>query len=163
MTWTSHTLTNAAVALALTGRPALAAGAMLTAALPDKLEGWLPFAKHRGLSHWLVWWAAGLMLVASLARAHRVGFGGPWWPTRPDILLWEALLGLALGPLLHVVLDGFSAAGVPLGLPFGPARLRLGLYRTCDTRRFSLDISEAVFVSALLVLCAVAWRALWMR
>ncbi len=161
MTWRSHVLANGALALTLTNRPLVAVGAMLTAAVPDQVERWLPFAKHRGLSHWLLLWAAGLavVLAATHAAAPILGHALP----RPgEQLARDALLGLALGPLLHVVMDGCSRHGVPLG-PFVPLKLRLALYRTAETRRVSFDLSEAVFLAALLALCGVAWRTAWMR
>lgn len=148
--------------MALTNRPVVAAGAMLAAAVPDRLERWIPFAKHRGLSHWLLLWAAGLATV--LAATHRTApiLGRAiLLPPRGEPLLRDAILGLALGPLLHVVMDGCSRNGVPLG-PFVPWKLRLGLYRTAETRRMSLDLSEVIFTAALLALCGVLWRLAWM-
>lgn len=153
--------------MAFTNRPVLAAGAMLAAAVPDQLERWIPFAKHRGLSHWLLMWAAGFAFV--LAATHRTApiLGRALLPLlsssrRGELLLRDILLGLALGPLLHVLMDGCSRSGVPLG-PFLPLKLRLALYRTAETRRMSLDLSEVIFTAALLAGCGVLWRLAWMR
>lgn len=162
MTWKSHAAANLALAMALTNRPVVAAGAVLAAAVPDQLERWIPFAKHRGLSHWLLPWAAGFASI--LAATHRTAplLGRALHlPPRGEWLLRDAILGLALGPLLHVVMDGCSRNGVPLG-PFVPLKLRLGLYRTAETRRMSLDLSEVIFTAALLALCGVLWRLAWM-
>ena len=147
--------------MALTNRPVVAAGAVLAAAVPDQLERYIPFAKHRGLSHWLLLWAAGLAFV--LAVTHRAApiLGRIFLPPRGELLLRDAILGLALGPLLHVIMDGCSRNGVPLG-PFIPLKLRLALYRTAETRRMSLDLSEVIFTAALLAGCGVLWRLAWM-
>ena len=133
---------------------------MLAAAVPDQVEKWIPFARHRGLSHWLLLWAAGVAAV--YAFTHRaMPILGRALPHRAEHLTRDAVLGLALGPLLHVVMDGCSRSGVPFG-PFVPLKLRLGLYRTAETRRMSLDLSEVIFTAALLALCGVFWRLAWM-
>ena len=162
VTWKSHALANGALALALTNRPLVAAGAMLAAAVPDQLERWIPFAKHRGLSHWLLLWAAGLAVVFAATHRGAPPILGHALPPRGEQGARDAVFGLALGPLLHVVMDGCSRHGVPLGL-FVPLKLRLGLYRTAETRRMSLDLSEVIFTAALLALCGVAWRLAWLR
>ena len=151
---------NGAIALALTNRPLVAAGAMLAAAVPDQLEKWIPFAKHRGLSHWLLLWAAAVATVHFALSHGAAPILGRALPHRVERLTRDAVLGLALGPLLHVVMDGCSRHGVPFG-PFVPLRLRLGLYRTAETRRMSLDLSEVIFTAALLALCGVFWRLAW--
>lgn len=160
MTGKSHAVANLALALAFTNRPLIAAGAMLTALVPDQVEKYLPFAKHRGLSHWLLLWAAAFAVV--LAATHAAGpiLGHPL-PPHLERFARDAALGLALGPLLHVVMDGCSRNGVPLGL-FVPVKLRLALYRTAETRRISFDLSEVIFLAALLALCGVVWRLKWL-
>lgn len=164
VTWKSHVLANGALAMTLTNRPLVAGAAMLTAAVPDQLERWLPFARHRGLSHWLLLWAAGFFVVwtatAHGARPMTFGYAVAALSPHQEKFVREAALGLALGPLLHVLMDGCSRHGVPVG-PFVPVKLRLGLYRTAETRRVSLDPTEVLFTAALLALCALAWRLAW--
>lgn len=99
---------------------AIAAGCVFGASLPDQTElvfGYsamnerLSVLRHRGITHtpWL--WIA-LALVGAFVR--------------PD---WGGLIsGLALGAILHIMLDAMSPSGVPL-LP-GRARWSIGHLRS---------------------------------
>ncbi len=163
MTWKSHCVANGAVALALTCRIDVALAAMATAALPDQIEAALPFGRHRGASHWVLLWL--VMLVAGPFYLHhewlRWMAACPWQHVRgvreTQFILGSAAFGLALGPLLHVLLDGCSSAGVPVA-PFSRTRLKLSLYRT-RSRRSPWDLSELAFLLAVLVVCAFSWKA----
>ena len=135
---------------------------MLTATLPDQLEALLPFGKHRGATHWLSIWL-GLMLAIP-------SYAGKEWSNRLAACLthvthgWHpggwlvgaVVFGLALGPFLHVLLDGCSESGVPVA-PFSRQRLKLGLYRTYNYR-WRWDLSEALFLCVLVAACAAVWR-----
>ena len=162
MTWKSHCLANGAVAFALTRHPEVAAAAMLTASLPDQLETYLPLGRHRGATHWLLLWLAVMAVLPfyverELAEPFTLllKHAGRLWSTRP-FLLGTCLFGLALGPFLHVLLDGCSDSGVPVA-PFSRQRLKLGLYRT-HNRRWRWDPSEWLFLGGLLGVCALFWR-----
>lgn len=165
MTWTNHYAATGALALALTGRVDVAAAAVATAALPDQLEAFLPLGKHRGATHWLVLWLA-LLVAVPLYFPHdcaRLMLSPGWHPLgiTPLLTHWRlgtAVFGLALGPFLHVLLDGCSKEGVPV-VPFSRAKLQLCLYRTRN-RRWPWDVTEWAFVAFLLAACA--WSAgLW--
>ena len=162
MTWKSHCIANGAVALALTCRVEVALAAMATAALPDQLEVFLPLGRHRGASHWVLLWL--VVVVAGPAYVHHQWMGWmtalPWGhlPVTREIslVLGAAAFGLALGPLLHVLFDGCSSAGVPVA-PFSRTRLKLSLYKT--RRRASWDASEVLFLTVVLAICALSWTA----
>ena len=162
MTWKSHCVANGAVAFALTGRLEVAVAAILTATLPDQLEAVLPFARHRGASHWLAAWLAVVVTVPFYAQRELAARVAPWfghparhWPTGAFVI-GALAFGLALGPFLHVLLDGCSDFGVPVG-PFSRQRLKLGLYRTSNFR-WRWDVSELLFLSVLIAVCAFFYR-----
>ena len=165
MTWKSHCVANGAVALALTCRFDVALAAMATAALPDQLEAAIPWGRHRGASHWLLLWL--VVIVAGPAYLHHKTVRGiatwPGWTPHAmhsvRFALGTAVFGLALGPLLHVLLDGCSSSGVPVA-PFSRTRLKLSLYKTrTRTRRAPWHLSEPVFLLAVLAVCALSWKA----
>lgn len=162
MTWKSHCLANGAVAFALTHHPEVAAAAMLTATLPDQLEAYLPLGRHRGATHWLLLWLAVMFLLPFYVQRELsepftllINHAGRFWSTRP-FLLGTCLFGLALGPFLHVLLDGCSDSGVPVA-PFSRQRLKLGMYRTYS-QRWRWDLSELLFLCVLFGFCAFFWR-----
>ncbi len=154
MTWKSHCVANGAVALALTCRFDVALAAMATSALPDQIEAALPLGRHRGASHWVLLWL--VILVAGPAALHQelAHLGGM---RGVQFALGTAAFGLALGPLLHVLLDGCSSSGVPVA-PFSRTRLKLSLYKT-RTRRAPWNLSEPAFLLGLLAVCALSWKA----
>ncbi len=165
MTWKSHCVANGAVALALTCRLDVALAAMATAALPDQIEAALPLGRHRGASHWVLLWL--VVIVAGPAYVHHVWAhriaAWPWQNLKlmhgVQFALGTAAFGLALGPLLHVMLDGCSSSGVPVA-PFSRTRLKLSLYKTrTRTRRAPWHLSEPVFLLVLLAVCALSWKA----
>ena len=163
MTWKSHCVANGAVALALTGRIDVALAAMATAALPDQLEAFLPLGRHRGASHWVLLWL--VVMVAGPFYVHhewaRWVAASPWQHVRgmreTRWVLGAAAFGMALGPLLHVLFDGCSSAGVPVA-PFSRTRLKLSLYSTRN-RRSPWNLSEPAFLMVVLAVCALSWKA----
>ncbi len=165
MTWKSHSLANGALALAATGRIDVTLAAILTATLPDQVERIVPWKRHRGSSHWVALWV--LLLVAvplpvqQTLTQHWPAVLQGWgkWP-HLGLVVGATLFGLALGPVLHVLLDGCSSRGVPL-LPFSRARLRLCLYRTGNPRSGDWNPSELFFLGCLLGASALVWRTAW--
>ncbi len=162
MTWKNHYVATGALAFVLTGRLDVTLAAMATAALPDQLEVLLPLGKHRGATHWVGLWLAVLAAVpyyfpnelrriAPALLGHHGPQGHTW-----HLAIGAAAFGLALGPLLHVLLDGCSRDGVPV-VPFSRARLQLSLYRTRN-HRWPWDVSEWVFLWLLLAACWWGWH-----
>ena len=135
---------------------------MSTATLPDQLEALLPFGRHRGATHWLSIWLGVMLTVPAYihrewssyfaVRLSHLTHG--WHPG--GWFIGTVVFGLALGPLLHVLLDGCSDSGVPVA-PFCRQMLKLGLYRTYNFR-WKWDLSEALFLSLLVAACAALWR-----
>lgn len=165
MTWTSHSLANGALVLAATGRLDLTLAAIVTATLPDQIERFIPWKRHRGGSHWLVLWililiAVPVRLPPTMARSWPFSFHGllKWHGTH--VMAGAIVFGMALGPLLHVFLDACSSAGVPV-LPFSRARLKLSLYRTGSARTGKWTGSELTFLACLLGVCAFVWQSRW--
>ncbi len=165
MTWKSHCVANGALALALTSRFDVALAAMATAALPDQIEATLPLGRHRGASHWVLLWL--VLIVAGPAYLHHelVHRAAAWSclsfhaARGMRFALQTVAFGLALGPLLHVLLDGCSSSGVPVA-PFSRTRLKLSLYKTrTRTRRAPWNLSEPAFLLVLLAVCALSWKA----
>ena len=162
MTWKTHCIANAAVAWALTNRLEVAAAAMVTATLPDQVEALLPFGRHRGASHWLAVWLGLIVVMPFWVQrrwdAHPAQMFEPlrraWHPG--GVFVGAVIFGLALGPFLHVLLDGCSDSGVPFA-PFSGLKLKLGLYRTYNFR-WRWDLSELLFLGMLLTGCVALWR-----
>lgn len=163
MTWKSHCLANVVLAAVLTHSPAATAAAMLTATLPDQLEVFLPLGRHRGATHWLAVWLVALLVTPFYVREHLSGhfllpgFGQQAWHLDPHFA-GTCLFGLALGPFLHVLLDGCSDSGVPFA-PFSRWKLCLGMYRTYS-HRWRWDLSELLFLTILFACSAAVW---WIR
>ena len=162
MTWKSHCIANAAVAWALTGRLEVAAAAMATATLPDQLEVLLPFGRHRGATHWLAVWLGVILTIPFYVQREWAVHCARWfghvargWQAS-HYVVGTLAFGLALGPFLHVLLDGCSDSGVPVA-PFSRQRLKLGLYRTHNFR-WRWDISELLFLGGLILACALFWQ-----
>ncbi len=167
MTWTSHSLANGALVLAATGRIDMTLAAIATATLPDQVEKVVPWVRHRGVSHWLAVWIVVLLYAPVYVQRALVHHWPPvlrgWGKWHGPHLIMGAgaiISGLALGPLLHVLLDGCSSRGVPL-LPFLRARLRLRLYQTGSARSGHWNPSELFFLLCLLGGCAMVWHARW--
>jgi hypothetical protein len=123
------------IALAIPHSALLGVSVALTGSLPDALEGVVGFGPtgnrrslipHRTLTHspwgWLVALAFGLMLP---------GAATPWG----QLAIGKFLAGIAVGALVHLMIDIFSPTGIPLGNPFGP-RISLGPYRTARGIQF---------------------------
>jgi hypothetical protein len=184
MTWKSHSLTTGALALALTGRMDVMIAAVATATLPDTMERLLPLGRHRGMTHWVLLWVFALALLPACAEprwsqlihlAHSAHLA-PWLPSdwmhwTHGKQLWSSSFafaptatmvgfGLTLGPLLHVLLDGCSTDGVPVG-PFIGGRMRLSLYRTWNRAKWPWDFSEMLFVLSLLTGSVIVWQMRW--
>ena len=155
MTWQSHSLANGALVLAASGRIDMTLAAIVTATLPDQLEKFLPLARHRGASHWLGFWMLAFAFAPALLKTYlgELHHG-------PRMVLACVIFGTILGPLLHVVLDGCSARGVPV-LPFTRTRLRLSLYSTRNAQAGGLNFSEFFFLACLLGGCACVWQSRW--
>ena len=141
--------------MAATGQPVTAAASMLTSAVPDQIEFIVPGIKHRGSSHWLVIWfivAAASILLPIQAR---LGHGSE------ELFRQIAVVGLAVGPLLHCAIDGCLVTGVAFG-PFVRRKFRLRLYRTKSQRSgWSMDFSQGVFLAGLFVMSCVVWWYFW--
>lgn len=109
MTWKWHSATSVCISYAVFASPTVTAGALVAARFPDVIEAFLPGVKHRGLSHVLLFWIASSVFLFGLPE-------------------FRFLFGLFLGALLHVLMDGCSAHGVPI--ISSAWRFRLRLYKT---------------------------------
>ena len=109
MTGKSHAAANAFISYALFLNPAITLAALLGSRTPDAVEKLLPFVKHRGLSHVLVFWAAAVAFLFPFQHS-------------------DLVFGFVLGGLLHIVMDGCSETGVPVFRTIG--RFRLRYYKT---------------------------------
>jgi inner membrane protein len=109
MKWMTHQAGALAAALAFQADPALSAGMVLGAVLPDLAEQILSrgnrklfFRIHRGFLHWFGLYVSALVLIQGLSLP-------------PSSLLLAD--GVLLGACSHLVLDGLNPSGVPL-FPF---------------------------------------------
>lgn len=106
--------TGAAAGLSPAETIALAAGAAVTAKLPDVDRIINSGPNHRSLTHSVV--LAGGLVVA-LAFAVTAGLSGE---TVEDALIAAAVWGGAVGYLSHLALDSMTAKSIPLLWPGGP-------------------------------------------
>jgi inner membrane protein len=126
MSKTGHLITAAALAYAVYERsasPTLTLGTLLGSSFPDigeivQFRGrWrTSLIPHRTLTHWIP------LYVVIIAALPLVASELPWWAV-------NLIKGICFGSILHVVLDMYSPAGIPLLHPFG-ARRSFGLRRS---------------------------------
>lgn len=122
MKWVSHKAT-ALSAWWVFFRPdlTLLAAAAAGSVFPDLVERYL-FLRHRGMSHWIVWYLFIFTAAFMISNRHIVAF--------------------STGCILHLAGDLLTPSGIPLspGVNAG-----LGLFRTGSA-------AEALFVSVLIII-----------
>jgi inner membrane protein len=150
-----HLLTAAALAYAVYERsasPTLAFGTLLGSSFPDVGEfvqfrgKWrTSLIPHRTLTHWIP------LYVLVAVAIHSAPQTLPWW-------VENLVSGVCFGSILHVLLDMFSPAGIPLLHPFGTRRSfglrRSGgkacLYRTGTGEEFPVIATAVLGIVAFL-------------
>lgn len=128
---------NAFIGLAAGLDPAALGGAVVAARLPDQLELFMPWVKHRTVTHYAFIWGLLAMLLAVVPA-------GLWCPGCPP---WGGGLafGVVFGGFLHVLMDMFSKSGIPVW----PGNVLAGrVYRTGA-------VSEYLFLGAVCLICSV--------
>lgn len=125
MSKSGHFLTAAALAYALYERsasPTLALGTLLGSSFPDvgelvRFRGrWRSsLIPHRTLTHWIPLYV-GIFFMLQLVA--------PGLPRQ----IADVVCGVCAASILHIALDMFSPAGIPVLNPFG-ARVSVGLHR----------------------------------
>jgi membrane-bound metal-dependent hydrolase YbcI (DUF457 family) len=142
VTGKSHMAANAFIGLALGLDPGALGGAVVAARLPDQLEFFMPWVKHRTVTHYAFIWGLGALILAAVPAAI-------WCPGCPP---WGGgvAFGVVFGGFLHVLMDMFSKSGIPVW----PGNiLAAKAYRTGAG-------SEYLFLGAVCLLCSVA---VWFR
>lgn len=138
----SHMAANAFIGLAAGLDPAALGGVVVAARLPDQLELFMPWVKHRTVTHYAFIWGIGSLLLAIVPS-------GLWCP---GCAPWASGLafGVVFGGFLHVLMDMFSKSGIPVW----PGNVLAGrAYRTGKA-------SEYIFLGAVCLLCA---GGVWLR
>lgn len=176
MRWFTHKSVALAAALSAGASLPLLAGAALGSILPDAADMAIAgrnrslFQRiHRGTTHWAGWYllllvGAQFWLTPSVAT-DLAGAVRSWLPRRlpglppdllhglhsldPALLVADALTGIALGALSHILLDALNPSGVPLSPLGGQPRLRLARIPTGS-------LLEMLFLAAALGL--LAWQ-----
>lgn len=117
MRWRNHNILTGMAVYSITGGFLSAFIASAGAVLPDVLEiGGL--IRHRTITHW----PYPYLLVAMFLY---------WWEKSTPAIMPYLLFFLALGVVLHILLDALSLTGVPVGLtPNRPQRVALKIYTT---------------------------------
>lgn len=129
---------NAFIGLAAGLDPGALGGAVVAARLPDQLELFMPWVKHRTVTHYAFVWGIGSLLLAVVPASL-------WCPGCP---LWGSgiAFGVFFGGFLHVLMDMFSKSGIPVW----PGNILAGkAYRTGAA-------SEYLFLGAVCFVCACA-------
>lgn len=117
MRWRNHNLLTAMAVYSITGGFLSSIVASAGAVLPDVLEiGGL--IRHRTITHW----PYPYLFVAGILYL---------WQSNTPSLTAYLMFFLALGVVLHILLDALSLTGVPVGLtPNRPERIALKIYTT---------------------------------
>lgn len=122
---------------------------MVTAMLPDKLEGGI--LPHRGATH--RWWMGALLVAVvayGLSLATPVSSYAPW-----------VAGGLAVGYGMHLFADGLTRSGLPKRKRRGQARAQRLHLLPRSLRPHTGKLSEVPFRLAAVIACAVlAWSLL---
>ncbi len=130
MKWVNHSATAICVAIAVTGHPIISAAAAITSSLPDKIEIFIPFSRHRGISHDPVFWFP--MIVTLLALP--IVFANA--PLASGIFKHLAV-GSAMGVAMHLITDSLSVSGIPV---FRKYRLAGKLYKTTNISEYIVSL-----------------------
>jgi membrane-bound metal-dependent hydrolase YbcI (DUF457 family) len=116
----THTVVTAVGLYCSMVDPLIAIVGALAASLPDQAEKYVPFCKHRGVTHWLLLWGGLTALLFYPAY-----FGCGW--IIPGCTAWKIAAGIILGGFSHVLQDALSLQGVPI---VAGIRFRMSLYST---------------------------------
>jgi len=112
--------------------------AAATTAMPDKIEFFLPFLRHRGISHDPVLWFPVLMGMAVLAVSPLYdAFSIP----AIAVILRLLTIGMTIGVCIHLLLDGLSKSGIPV---FRKYRFAVGVYKTFTLSEHLLSMGICV-------------------
>lgn len=144
MRWINHSITTFCVTTVVTANPVLGMAAAAGSAVPDKIEIVLPFIRHRGASHDIMYWAPVLVVLLAWAFLPFNLFPSFLPAGVPKLLA----VGITVGVLMHLFTDGLSKSGVPV---FRKHRFAANLYKT-------FTLSEYVTVLAICAPClTVGW------
>jgi hypothetical protein len=138
MTGKSHLAANGAVCLAVGADPVFIAGAVICAKLPDQAEFFMPWVKHRTVTHHLYFWLGATAFFLFFPVSDAV--------SGVDPAVGMLLAGGFFGGLWHVTMDMFSKSGIPLypGKVWGARVYTTGKY------------SEYLFLGVFILICGVA-------
>lgn len=139
MTGKSHIAANGAIFFALSADPIIGTGVIIAARLPDQAEKFMPWVRHRTLTHHLYFWTTMALFFFLFPL-------GDIFP-RVDPLIFHFAAGVFTGGALHVFMDMFSKSGVPIfpGKTWGARWYTTGSY------------SEYLFLGGLLLACAAVF------
>lgn len=139
MTGKSHLAANGAICFALLADPVMGSAAILSSKVPDQAEKFMPWVRHRTVTHHLYFWGAMAALFYFVPLTGIFPGADPRWGS--------FLCGIFLGGFLHVVMDMFSKSGVPIvpGKTWGARFYTTGRY------------SEYLFLGAVLLICSGAF------
>lgn len=130
MRWRNHKIVTGLAIYSLTGGFLSAGVAAVGSILPDVLEvgGIL---KHRSITHWPFPYMAAAAVVY-------------FWQWRNSSIIPYLLYFFILGIVMHLLLDGLSKSGIPVGLsPSVDKRIAMNIYKTFTP---SEDITAAGLV-----------------
>ncbi|HQN01130.1 MAG TPA: hypothetical protein PLL36_08650 [Candidatus Hydrogenedentes bacterium] len=142
MKWVNHSATAICVAMAVTGHPVISAAAAIASALPDKIEVFIPFGKHRGISHDPALWLPIIVVLLAMpfvpmeSTSHLAIHG----------LFQSLAFGAAMGIGMHLITDAMSITGIPI---FHKYRLAGNLYKTTALSEYI--VSACICVTCILI------------
>jgi hypothetical protein len=134
MRWINHNATAFCVTYAVSANPVLSVIAAVSATVPDALEHFPLFHRHRGLSHDILLWVPVSSLLWIMTY---VPVGGIMAVPHLAGLLQLVALGLILGVIMHLTTDGLSASGVPVLRKY---RFAAGWYKTFTWSEYKVSL-----------------------
>lgn len=135
MRWRNHKIVTGLAIYSITGGFLSAGLAALGSILPDVLEAG-GLIRHRAVTHW----PYPYLVVAAAVYL---------WQLRNPSILPYLLYFFVLGVVMHLLIDGLSKSGIPIGgKPSDGHRIALDLYRTFTP-------SEEITAAGLMVIFIV--------
>ena len=134
MRWINHSATAFCVTMVVTANPILSVIAATTSAMPDQIEIFLPLSRHRRISHDILLWVPLMLILTALTFIP--------FSSNPPVPMFMGMIrvflaGLALGVVMHLLMDGLSKSGIPI---LGKYRFAAGCYKTFTMSEYVLSL-----------------------
>ena len=102
--------------------------------MPDQIEIILPLSRHRRISHDILLWVPLMLILTALTFIP--------FSSNPPVPMFMGMIrvflaGLALGVVMHLLMDGLSKSGISI---LGKYRFAAGWYKTFTMSEYVLSL-----------------------